>query len=172
MKRTALLVIDPQNDYFEGGLFPLWNTQDTLETILKAITHAQANDIPVVLIQHVVDSSLGVAPFFNPGTMGVEIHPQVLALAPNATVVMKHFADAFEQTELNAVLSALKVERLLLCGMMTQNCVTHTALSKAAEEYDVKVIGEACTTREEMLHLIALNAISIRVPCVSIKESF
>ncbi|MDE8603592.1 cysteine hydrolase family protein [Marinomonas sp. RSW2] len=172
MKRTALLVIDPQNDYFEDGLFPLWNTQEILDNILKVITLAQANDMPIIFIQHVADTSQGMSPFFNPGTMGVEIHPQILALAPNATVVVKHFADAFEQTELNAVLSSLKVERLLLCGMMTQNCVTHTAISKAAEECDVKVIGEACTTREEMLHLIALNAISNRVPCVSIKASF
>lgn len=29
--QKALLIIDAQNDYFEGGKFPLWNTIKTLE---------------------------------------------------------------------------------------------------------------------------------------------
>ena len=28
--KRALIVIDLQNDYFPGGLFPLWNTEETL----------------------------------------------------------------------------------------------------------------------------------------------
>ncbi|MBD5770366.1 cysteine hydrolase family protein [Marinomonas colpomeniae] len=172
MKRSALLVIDPQNDYFENGLFPLWNTQDRLEKILEAMALAQANNVPIIFIQHVANSPSGTAPFFNLNTSGVDIHSDIKAAAPNATVVVKHFADAFEQTELEAVLNSLGIEHLILCGMMTQNCITHTAISKSAEKYDVEVIGEACTTREELLHLIALNAISNRVSCVPIKEAF
>lgn len=38
--KKALLVIDLQNDYFEGGKFPLWNTDTTLSNILKAIEKA------------------------------------------------------------------------------------------------------------------------------------
>ena len=172
MKRSALLVIDPQNDYFENGLFPLWNTQNTLEKMLEAMALAESNNIPIIFVQHVANSALGAAPFFNPNTSGVDIHSQIKASAPSATVVVKHCADAFEQTVLEEVLSSLGVERLILCGMMTQNCITHTAISKSAEKYDVEVIGEACTTREELLHLIALNAISNRVSCVSLKEAF
>lgn len=172
MKRTALLVIDPQNDYFEDGLYPLWNTQETLDNILKAITLAQADGMPIIFIQHVADTSQGMSPFFNPETYGVEVHPQVSTLAPNATVVVKHFADAFEQTNLAEVLHSLEIKRLLLCGMMTQNCITHTAISKSAEDYDVEVIGEACTTREALLHGIALNAMANRVSIVSIKAAF
>lgn len=50
--------------------------------------------------------------------------------------------------------------------MMTQNCVTHTALAKAAEAYQVKVIVGCCTTVSEMIHKIALNALTPRVPVV------
>lgn len=46
---------------------------------------------------------------------------------------------------------------------MTQNCVTHTAISEQAKEYDVEVLTDACTTVTEMLHLIALNALAPRV---------
>lgn len=31
--KKALLLIDLQNDYFPGGLFPLWNTDATLANI-------------------------------------------------------------------------------------------------------------------------------------------
>jgi nicotinamidase-related amidase len=50
--------------------------------------------------------------------------------------------------------------------MMTQNCVTHTAISKSAEEYKVAILPDCCTTVSEMLHLIALNAVSTRVPLI------
>lgn len=74
----ALLVIDLQNDYFEGGAYPLWNTEDILNKVEKAIEKANHNQIPVILIQHVSDSSKGKAAFFNEGTKGVEIHPRIL----------------------------------------------------------------------------------------------
>jgi len=51
---------------------------------------------------------------------------------------------------------------LLLCGMMSQNCETHTALSKSAERFEVTVLSDCCTTVDEMLHQIALHALSPR----------
>jgi len=55
----------------------------------------------------------------------------------------------------------------LVCGMMTQNCVTHTAISKAAEKYKVAVLEDCCASVSEMLHLIALRALSTRVALLS-----
>ncbi|WP_026957449.1 cysteine hydrolase family protein [Aliagarivorans taiwanensis] len=163
MTKQALLIIDLQNDYFPSGLYPLWNTEQTLSNIKSAIALAQQNDVPVIHIQHISDPALGLAPFFNEGTEGAAIHPEILNAAPDAEVVIKRFADSFEQTRLEAVLSELQVEELLVCGMMTQNCVTHTAISKAAEKYQVSILADCCTTVDEMLHNIALNAVSTRV---------
>ena len=159
----ALLVIDVQNDYFPGGKFPLWHTEEALANTLRAIGRARAQGVPVILIQHVADGSRGIAPFFNAGTVGVELHPAVRTAAPEAPVVVKAFADSFHQTELEAVLAGLGATELLVCGMMTQNCVTHTAISKAAEKYAVTVLTDCCTTVDQMIHLIALNALSTRV---------
>jgi nicotinamidase-related amidase len=166
MSKQALIVIDLQNDYFSEGKFPLWNTEPTLANIEIAIGKAQAKQIPVIHVQHVADASKGIAPFFNEGTTGVEIHPRILAAAPDGIVVTKAFADSFHQTTLEATLSKLGVDELLICGMMTQNCVTHTAISKAAEKYTVKILSDCCTTVSQMIHLIALNAVSTRVPLV------
>lgn len=159
--RKALLLIDLQHDYFPDGAYPLWNAQAVLDNIERATEAARAKGIPIIVVQHVADE--GLSPFFVKGTHGAEVHPRVLAAAPDAPIVVKTFADSFEQTNLEAVLSELGVDTLLVAGMMTQNCVTHTAISKAAEKYDVRVLADCCTTVDEMLHMIALHALSPRV---------
>jgi len=167
----ALLVIDIQNDYFPGGNFPLWNANGVLQNIEAAIEKANAQGIPVLHIQHIANSRLGIVPFFNEGTPGVQIHPRILAAAPSAPVIVKEFADSFEKTKLEETLSQLGVTELLVCGMMTQNCVTHSAISKAADRYSVTVLADCCTTVSEILHLLALNALSTRVKLVPMHEA-
>ena len=164
--KKALLVIDIQNDYFPGGKFALWNAEATLANIEQAIAIARAKGIQVVLIQHIANPAAGLAPFFNPNTDGVKLHPRILAAAPDAPIVVKEFADSFVNTALDKVLSDLGATDLLVCGMMTQNCVTHTAISKSAEKYKVCILPDCCTTVDEMIHNIALHAVSTRVPLV------
>ena len=65
------------------------------------------------------------------------------------------------------LLTALKVSELFLCGMMTQNCITHTALSKMAAPYQISVIKDACTTVNAMIHGIAINALSVRTRLIT-----
>ena len=167
----TLLVIDIQNDYFPGGRFALWDADATLDRTLAAIALARAQAVPVVIVQHVADATLGPAPFFEAGTKGVEVHPRVLAAAPDAPIVVKRFADSFVDTTLAATLAKLGTTELLVCGMMTQNCVTHTAISRSAERYDVKILPDCCTTVSEVLHLIALHAVSTRTRRVPSSEA-
>ncbi|MFL1913879.1 cysteine hydrolase family protein [Plesiomonas shigelloides] len=163
MEKTALLIIDLQNDYFAAGAFPLWQAEVTKDRIVAFMHKAQAAGVEIIHVQHIADPALGLAPFFNQGTTGAEIHPDVLAAAPNAPIVVKTFADGFVKTTLEQVLSERGVSRLWVAGMMTQNCVTHTAISRSAEKYDVAILPDLCTTVSEMLHLIALHAVSTRM---------
>ena len=165
----ALLVIDIQNDYFPDGRFPLWNSDVVLSNIERAIGKARSQGTPVILVQHI---ARGAAPFFIEGTAGAEIHPRIRAAAPGAAVVVKEYADSFEKTNLEATLSGRGVTELCVCGMMTQNCVTHTAISKAAEKYAVTVMPDCCTTVSEILHQIALHALSTRVKLMPSSEVF
>ncbi|PSU30549.1 cysteine hydrolase family protein [Photobacterium lutimaris] len=170
MSLKALLVIDLQNDYFPGGKFPLWNTTQTLNNIKTAIDKANSQNIPVIHIQHIADPAKGIAPFFCDGTKGAEIHPEIMAIDPNSEVVVKTFADSFEKTLLDKTLKKYGIDELLICGMMTQNCVTHTAMSKSAEKYKVSIVIDCCTTVDKMIHDIALNAVSLRVPLVTAEQ--
>ena len=126
MTNQALIVIDLQNDYFPGGKFPLWNTDITLANNETAINKARATNIPVILVQHVADAAKGIAPIFNAATPGVEIHPRILAAAPDGIMVTKAFADSFYHTTLEATLSRLGIGELLICGMMTPDRLAET----------------------------------------------
>lgn len=167
MNKTALLVIDIQNDYFPEGNFPLWNADKTLNNIKELIVKANQQHVPVFLIQHISSAPKGMALFFEIGSDGVNIHPEIMSICPNAEVIKKQHADSFHLTRLERALEKLGVDELLICGMMTQNCVTHTAISKKAEKYKVSILEDCCTTTDRMTHNIALNAVSIRVPLLT-----
>ena len=153
MSRT-LLVIDVQNDYFPGGALPLWQPEETEGRLVEAIGKARAAGDRVVLVQHV--SSAAAGPFVAGGA-GVAIRPAILAAAGHVPVVTKKFADAFQDTELATHLPASG--DLLICGMMTQNCVVFTALSRAADDRKVVVVGDLCAAPSEVVHQVALNAL-------------
>lgn len=170
--RRALVVIDVQNDYFPGGGYPLWNTEETLAHTEAAIASARAQGVHVVLVQHVANPAQGRSPFFNAGTEGVALHPRIRAAAPDAPVLQKQHADSFLGTTLEATLQAWGVDELLLCGMMTQNCVTHTALSRSAERYRVCILKDCCTTVDAMVHGFALNALAPRLPLPTAAQAF
>jgi len=84
---------------------------------------------------------------------------------------MKHFADGFVNTPLKETLAGPGVTELLVCGMMTQSCVTHTASSRSAEHYKVSILTDCCTTVSERLHLIALHAVSTRRTLQTLEEA-
>lgn len=166
MTRT-LLVIDVQNEYFPGGALPLWQPEEAEARIVTAIGQARAAGDKVVLVQHVGKAD---ARLFAAGSPGAAIRPAILAAAGEAPIVTKQFADAFQDTELVSHLADTKV--LLIAGMMTQNCVVFTALSRAADDLRIAVIGELCTAPVEVVHAIALNALSSKGLVVSAKETW
>lgn len=166
MTRT-LLVIDVQNDYFPGGALPLWQPEETEIRIVTAIGQARAAGDKVVLVQHIGKADAGL---FAAGSTGAAIRPGILAAAGDAPIVTKRYADAFQDTELASHLADTDV--LLIAGMMTQNCVVFTALSRAAGELRVQVVGELCTAPAEVVHAIALNALSSKGLVISAKDAW
>lgn len=166
----ALLVIDVQNDYFPGGAYPQWHAEAVLERIEKVIKKAKEKHIPIILVQHTSGSSDKKASFFNEGTIGVQIHPRIVQAVSKPIIIKKSFADSFYETNLEEILANLNASELFICGMMTQNCITHTALSQAADKYTIKIIPDCCTSVDQMIHMMALSALSIRVPFVNSEE--
>lgn len=161
MSRT-LLVIDVQNEYFPGGGLPLWQAEETEARIVEAIGKARASGDKVVLVRHVSPGTTGL---FASGSPGSAIRPAILAAAGDAPVVTKHHADAFQETDLAVHLDGS--DELLVTGMMTQNCVVFTALSRDADNLDVKVIGDLCTAPTEVVHRVALGGLQSKALLVA-----
>ncbi len=162
---TALLLIDLQNDYFPGGVLPLHQAEETESRIVPAITRAREQGDRVILVKHVSKADSGL--FSHTGT-GHEIRPAILGAAGDAPVVVKQFADAFQDTDLLSHLNG--ITEILVCGMMTQNCVVFTAISDAAKEFDVTVVGDLCAAPLDVVHRIALNALGSRLRVIEAAE--
>lgn len=150
----ALVIIDIQNDYFPGGVLPLFEAEAVEARLVEAIGKARDAGDKVILVRHVSKASAGL---FAKDGEGIGIREAILKAAGDAPVVTKSVADAFQDTDLASHLDG--VDELLVCGMMTQNCVVFTAMSRAADGYDVTVLGDLCTAPSEIVHKIALNAL-------------
>jgi len=161
----ALLVIDIQADYFPGGVLPLWQAAETEARVLAGLAKSRASGDRIVLVRHVSTAPTGL---FAAEGAGVAIRPAILAAAGDAPVVTKRFADAFQDTDLAQRLEG--VDELLVSGMMTQNCVVFTALSRAADAYRVRVVGDLCTAPSEIVHRIALNALGSKLQVATAAE--
>jgi len=122
--KTALLIIDIQNDYFPGGTMELVGAEQAGQKAKEALEYFRSCNLPVIHIQHI--SARSGATFFLPGTAGAEIHPCVAPL-PGETVITKNYPNSFRDTVLLEQLLSLGIERLAIAGMMTSMCVDATA---------------------------------------------
>ncbi len=133
--QQALILIDMQNDYFDGGAMQLVGMREAAENARRLLQHFRNSDQPRVHIQHV--SARPGATFFLPDTAGVEHH--VMA-APDAgeTVIQKNFPNSFRMTNLFEHLQSLQAQELILCGAMSHMCVDaitqHLCLIKGVAE--------------------------------------
>lgn len=143
--KKGLIIIDIQNDYFEGGTMTLVNSDKACENAKLILDRFRYENLPVIFIQHIATRSS--ATFFLPETKGAEIHKTLNPLA-NEKVIIKHFPNSFRETDLLDYLREKQITDLVICGMMTHMCVDAT--TRAAKDYgfDITVIGDACATKD------------------------
>ena len=140
--KNALIVIDIQNDYFPGGSFPLEAPETACKGAVNAIEKAREEGWLIVGIQHIATAD---APFFRPDSEGAKIHPDVVL-----------------ETGLEQLLRDNGITDIYLTGMMTQHCVTHTALSPQGLGMNMHIIAEGCAAPTKALSDLALFGLSAR----------
>lgn len=156
---SALLLIDIQNDYFEGGLNELTGSREAGINAQKLLRYFRGRSLPVIHIQHL--SNRSDAAFFFPGTKGAEIHPCVTPLETES-VITKHTPNSFYRTDLHARLQAKGITELVICGMMIQLCVDATVRAAKDLGYGCTVIQDACATRELDFQGVKIEAENVR----------
>lgn len=143
--KTALIIIDIQNDYFPGGRMELVGAEQAALRAQEALEYFRGHNLPVVHIRHL--STRPTATFFLPDTDGIEIHPCVAPL-PGEAVFVKNYPNSFRETQLLEHLSGLGIERLILTGMMTSMCVDSTARAAFDLGFQNVLLHDAMATRD------------------------
>lgn len=141
--RTALLVIDFQNEYFDGKL-PIPDGRAALANAQRLVAFADRKGMPVFHIQHV--GPAGSPLFADDGEM-VGFHADLQPGAGHA-VLRKSSVSTFASTDLDARLKAAGIATLIISGLMTHACVAGAARDAVPLGYAVIVADDACATRD------------------------
>lgn len=160
--KTALIVVDLQNDYFKGGDWELLGTEAAAKKAEELLDFARKHDMPVVHIRH--EFTTDDAPFFRPNSKGAEIHPSVANLK-NEPVVLKHFINSFRETNLKEILDIQNIERVLVCGAMSHMCID--GITRAANDF-----GYKCTVAHDACATLDLEFNDVKVPAKYVHAAF
>jgi len=142
--KQALLIIDVQNDYFEGGKSELYNPVEALNNIEKILRHFRGINLPVIHVQHI--NIREGASFFLPNTDGACIHKNLMP-QESEYLVIKNMPNSFFDTNLLDIIKDNAITNLIICGMMSHMCVDTT--TRACKDYGISVtlIDDACATK-------------------------
>jgi ureidoacrylate peracid hydrolase len=143
MGKSALLVIDMQKFFLDpssptytcGGEAIMPNTKRLIEAFRRA-------NRPVIFTKHVHNSNLSDAGIMGwwwkgmciEGSPESDVHPDITPL-PDEKIILKHRYSAFYNTDLETVLRCLKVEDLVVSGIMTNLCCESTARDAYYRDY-------------------------------------
>lgn len=142
--KTALLLVDIQNDYFPGGKMELEGPVEAAQKAAELLQCFRDHTLPTVHIQHV--SLSPDATFFISGDRGTDIH-DITPHYEGEPLVQKHYPNAFRETDLLSMLREWNIERVIITGMMTHMCVDATVRAAADYGFQVMVAEDACATR-------------------------
>lgn len=178
---TALLVIDPYNDFIaEGGkIWPyLRGVAERLHAVpnMRAlVAAARAAALPVVFVPHrqfepgdlegwkflnpTHEAARRIQPFVR-GSWGARFHDE-FQRQPEDVIVGEHWLHSgFAGTDLDYRLRMKDVERIVLCGMRANTCVEGTARWAVELGYHVTIASDATAAFrwEEWSATVEVNA--------------
>jgi len=131
---TALLVVDVQ----VGVVADAHQRDAVVANIVRLVERARREEAPVVWVQHADEHLARGSDIWR---IVPELHPD-----EDEPVVAKSYGDAFEDTNLEAVLSDLRVGRLIITGAESDACIRATLHGALVRGYDAILVGDAHTT--------------------------
>ncbi len=133
---AAVLVIDVQ-----VGVVGSAHARDVvIGKIANVVDKARAEGVAVIWVQHQSEE-------LTPDTDSWRIVPELKPREGEA-VIHKRYGDAFEETDLEAVLERLGVGRLFVTGAQSDACIRCTIHGGLTRGYDVTLVSDAHTTED------------------------
>ena len=159
--REALLIVDVQRDFCDGGALAAPHADDILPALNRHIAEAHARGLPIYasrdwhppVTSHFEAYGGEWPPHCVEGTPGAEFHPQLEL--PAETIVISKGSDpsrpgysAFDgRTDtgrsLMDDLRARRIESVAVAGLTTDYCVKETVLDARRGGLDVTVLADA-----------------------------
>jgi nicotinamidase-related amidase len=133
---TALIVIDVQNDIVGEA----YERDAVVANIGALVDKARTADADLVWVQHSSDD-------LPRDSEGWQYVPE-LVRRDSEPLVHKTYADAFEATDLESVLAARGIGRLVVAGAQTDECIRATLHGAIVRGYDATLVGDAHTTED------------------------
>lgn len=133
-RKTALLIVDVQN----GVVQHAHERDAVVANIAALVNNARREFVPVVWVQHSSEQ-------LPKGSDEWQIVPELVP-GEAEPVIHKNYGDAFESTNLEAVLSALGVGKLLVAGAQTDACIRSTLHGAFVRGYDTVLVSDGHTT--------------------------
>lgn len=134
---TALLVIDVQNGVVGGA----YDRDHVVANIATLVDRARTAGTDVVWVQHHDADNL------PRDSEGWQYVPE-LVQGDDEPVVHKSYGDSFEDTDLEQVLAARGVGRIVVAGAQTDECIRSTLHGAITRGYDAMLVGDAHTTED------------------------
>ena len=171
-KHTALVVIDPQNDFCaaDGAAARLMGLdvsriQNVIQPLNAFIKMAREAGLMIVWTRSLVDPDKARPSFkarsfildaqvknidlVREGSDGAEWYSEVLKPLPDEYVITKYHYDAFEDTDLALLLGSQVVKTLLMTGFLANVCVETTARHGYIKGYYIVVVSDCTDTATE-----------------------
>lgn len=181
--KTALLVIDMQNDFvLPGAPASVAGAWATVPRVREVLDWFRSKKFPVfhVVREYRADGSdieisrragfLAGKLYVVPGTKGVEI-VEALAPVPGEYRVVKPRFSGFFGTELDLMLRTLRVERVAVCGTQYPNCIRATAVDALSHGYVTVVITDATSAScVEVADANIRDMENLGIPCLSFAQ--
>ena len=169
-QKTALLVMDVQN----GIVKMLPDSSLFITSVAKAIQTARNNNVPVIYVVvgfrkgypevSLNNKSFSTIKSSNRNLDHAESTEVFAAVAPveGDIVVTKRRISAFSGSDLEVVLRAMEIKRLVLTGISTSGVVLSTVREAADKDYAITVLSDACADADDEVHRILTTKVFIR----------
>jgi len=132
--KSALLVVDVQRDVVANA----YRRDAVIGNISELVNRARNLNVLIIWVQHSDDELIE-------GSDGWAYVPE-LRFEQGEPVIHKRYGDSFEGTNLEVLLRAEGIERLIVCGAQTDACIRSTLHGAIARGYSATLVSDAHTT--------------------------
>jgi nicotinamidase-related amidase len=176
-RRSALVLIDTQVDFLDGGASPIPGTTQILPNIERLLVAYRRAALPIVHVIRLYDGEdvdlprraaiAAGAPIVRPGSAGAQIAPELRRagapdldapallsgrtqnLGPHEVALWKPRWSAFHRTVLDEHLTGLGVHTVVFAGCNYPNCPRASIYDASEHDYRVLIASDAISGIED-----------------------